>query len=267
MQARSQGGQWFLRIEDLDPPREQKGADKLILETLEAFGLYWDGSITYQGQRHHAYRAALRHLEKRNLTYPCSCSRKEIASVTPKAGGSIYPGTCRNGLATAKTTRSIRVKTDSTHIGFEDALQGPFQQVVSRDVGDFVIKRAQGLYAYQLAVVIDDEAAGITEVVRGTDLLDSTPRQIYLQRLLGLRTPNYVHLPVASNSAGDKLSKQTGAKPIDITNPVETLVKVFDFLGQRPDPDLSSANVDEINAWAIDHWRLDAVPRRKWIAV
>lgn len=243
------------------------GADKQILDALEAYGLYWDGPIIYQGQRQHAYHAALRYLESRGLTYPCSCSRKEIALVTQKTDGSIYPGTCRNGLATGKTVRSIRVKTDSTHISFEDALQGPFQQVVSHDVGDFVIKRAQGLYAYQLAVVVDDEAAGITEVVRGTDLLDNTPRQIYLQRLLGLHTPDYVHLPVASDSAGDKLSKQTGAKPVDITNPVETLLKVIDFLGQCPDPDLSSANVDEINAWAIDHWCLDAVPRAKWIAV
>jgi len=264
LEAKSRGGQWLVRMEDLDPPREQPGAADAILRTLEACGMGWDGSITYQCKRGEAYRAALARLEAQGLVYPCACTRREIAdSALGSDGALIYPGTCRMGLAPGKAPRATRIRVGDTVIKFEDAVQGKIRQDLAAAVGDFVLLRADGLYAYQLAVVVDDAEQGITDVVRGADLLDSTPRQIYLQRLLGLRTPRYLHLPAAVNAAGEKLSKQTLAPPVDARDPVPALAQVMDFLGQAPPAHLRRAPLAEFWRWALAHWDAKHILRRR----
>jgi glutamyl-Q tRNA(Asp) synthetase len=264
LEAKSRGGEWLLRMEDLDTPRAQAGAADAILRTLEACGLHWDGDILYQSRRSAAYRAALMQLEARGLVYACGCSRREIAdSGLGPDGALIYPGTCRKGLAPGKQARATRVRVDHAPIEFEDAVQGRIRQDLAAEVGDFVLLRADGLYAYQLAVVVDDTEQGITDVVRGADLLDSTPRQIYLQRLLGLPTPRYLHLPAAVNAAGEKLSKQTLAPPVDAHDPLPVLVQVLEFLGQAPPEPLRRATLSEFWDWALAHWDARHIPRRR----
>lgn len=264
LEAKSHGGEWLLRMEDLDSPRAQAGAADAILRTLEACGLHWDGDILYQSRRSAAYRAALMQLEARGLVYACGCSRREIAdSGLGPDGALIYPGTCRKGLAPGKQARATRVRVDHAPIEFEDAVQGRIRQDLAAEVGDFVLLRADGLYAYQLAVVVDDTEQGITDVVRGADLLDSTPRQIYLQRLLGLPTPRYLHLPAAVNAAGEKLSKQTLAPPVDAHDPLPVLVQVLEFLGQAPPEPLRRATLSEFWDWALAHWDARHIPRRR----
>ncbi len=262
LEAKTRGGEWLLRMEDLDTPREQPGAADGILRTLEACGMTWDGSVMYQSRRSAAYRAALARLEAQGLVYVCGCSRREIAdSGLGPDGALIYPGTCRNGLAAGKKARATRVRVDHEPIGFEDAVQRKIHQDLAAEVGDFVLLRADGLYAYQLAVVVDDAEQGITDVVRGADLLDSTPRQIYLQRLLGLRTPRYLHLPAAVNAAGEKLSKQTRAAPVAARDPVPALAQVMDFLGQSPPALLRRAPLPEFWSWALAHWDAARIAR------
>src|ERR1700742_4386809 len=218
LEAKAQGGRWLLRMEDLDPPREVPGAADGILRDLEKLGFKWHGPVLYQSRRRDAYEEALAKLGSQ--IFPCACSRSEIAdSALAGIEGPVYPGTCRDGLAPGKTARSLRVRVRSEDIGFDDALQGPIHQDLAKDIGDFVVRRADGCHAYQLAVVVDDAAQGVTHVVRGADLLLSTPRQIHLQTLLGLSHPSYMHLPVAVNAAGEKLSKQTGARPLDLSQP------------------------------------------------
>ena len=264
LEAKSRGGLWLLRIEDLDPPREQAGAADAILRTLEACGMAWDGDIMYQSQRSEAYRAALARLEAQGLVYVCGCSRGEIAdSGLSPDGALIYPGTCRNGLAPGKKARSTRVRVDHALVEFEDAVQGKIHQDLATEAGDFVLSRADGLYAYQLAVVVDDAEQRITDVVRGADLLASTPRQIYLQRLLGLPTPRYLHLPAAVNAAGEKLSKQTQAAPVDARDPVPALAQVMEFLGQAPPAQLRRSTVAEFWSWALSHWDARHIPRQR----
>jgi len=264
LEAKTRGGLWLVRMEDLDPPREQPGASEAILRTLEACGMSWDGEIMYQSRRSEAYRAALSRLEAQGLVYACGCSRREIAdSGLGPDGALIYPGTCRNGLAPGKTPRATRVRVEHEPIGFVDAVQGAQSQDLAAEVGDFVLLRADGLFAYQLAVVVDDAEQGITDVVRGADLLASTPRQIYLQRLLGLPSPRYLHLPAAVNAAGEKLSKQTLAAPVDQRNPVPVLVQVMDFLGQAPPANLRHATLAEFWAWALSRWDAKRIPRRR----
>src|ERR1035441_4169296 len=264
LEAKSRGGLWLVRMEDLDQPREQPGAADAILRTLEACGMSWDGNIMYQSKRSEAYRAALARLEAQGLAYVCGCSRREIAdSGLGPDGALIYPGTCRNGLAPGKTPRATRVRVGHELIEFEDALQGKIRQDLAAEVGDFVLLRADGLYAYQLAVVVDDAEDGITDVVRGADLLDSTPRQIYLQHLLGLRAPRYLHLPAAVNAAGEKLSKQTRAAPVDERDPVPVLAQVMDFLGQAPPAQLRRAPPAEFWRWALAHWDAKHIPRER----
>ena len=264
LEAKRRGGTWLLRMEDLDRPREQPGAADAILRTLEACGMGWDGSILYQSRRSAAYRAALSRLEAQGLAYACGCSRKEIAdSGLGPDGALIYPGTCRTGLAPGKTPRATRLRVVDSAIEFEDALQGKFRQDLATEVGDFVLLRADGLYAYQLAVVIDDADQGITHVVRGADLLASTPRQIYLQRLLGLPTPRYLHLPAAVNAAGEKLSKQTQAPAVDARDPLPALVQVMAFLGQSPPAQLGRSTLAEFWDWALSHWDAQHIPRRR----
>lgn len=263
LDARQQGGEWWVRIEDLDPPRSVPGAADAILRTLDAFGLHWDGPVLYQSHRLDRYQAALEQLRDRGLAYPCSCTRREIArSARPGCGGPVYPGYCRTGVRDPHRPSAIRLRTDHRLISFEDALQGRHDQRLARDVGDFVIYRADGLFAYQLAVVIDDAEQGITQVVRGSDLLDSTPRQIYLQRLLGLATPRYAHLPVALDAHGHKLSKQNGAPALDPRHPGPALWAALCFLGQQPPPELARATPATLLDWAQRHWRLERVPAR-----
>ncbi|MBI3545304.1 MAG: tRNA glutamyl-Q(34) synthetase GluQRS, partial [Gammaproteobacteria bacterium] len=224
LQAKSRGGEWLVRIEDLDPPRAAPGAADNILRTLEACGMYWDGVVLYQSQRHDAYVAALKALEHRGLVYPCACSRREIADSSIQGiDGLIYPGTCRPGLAPGRAPRAWRVQVEDQIVEFTDALQGRMYRHLASDYGDFVLRRADGFFAYQLAVVVDDGEQGITEIMRGADLIESTPRQIYLQRLLGLPTPDYIHLPVALNVQKEKLSKQTLASPVDSAGPQQLL--------------------------------------------
>jgi glutamyl-Q tRNA(Asp) synthetase len=189
-----------------------------------------------QSARLERYRAALDELTRRGLAYPCSCTRKELEdSALAIDGARIYPGTCRHGLASGNAARTLRLRTHGAPIGFADAVQGWIEQRVEQEVGDFVLLRADGIFAYQLAVVVDDMDQGVTDVVRGADLLDSTARQIHLQRLLGARAPRYAHLPVALNAAGEKLSKQTGARPLDLSDPQAELARARQFLGQGED--------------------------------
>ena len=240
LDARSAGGRWLVRIEDLDRPRVRPGAADEILRALERLGLTWDGEVVFQSRRLPLYEEALARLGD---TYLCGCTRREIADSAVSLasdGAQVYPGTCRAGLAPGKTARALRVRT-AGKISFQDRVLGELRQDLESEVGDFVLRRADGQFAYQLAVVVDDAAQGITDVVRGADLLESTPRQIYLQRLLGFTTPRYLHVPVAIDASGDKLSKHTGAQPIDRSD----LRRALRFLGQPPSETLEEA----LGAW------------------
>lgn len=264
LDARSRRGQWFVRIEDIDPPRQMHGASDRILRSLEAHGLTWDGAVMYQSRRIDAYREALDRLGRAGLLYPCACTRKEIADSqrrfahTPSDSTLIYPGTCRSGLAPGRQARAQRVRVDDVTIQFHDRIQGRITQKLAAEVGDFVLHRADGLVAYQLAVVVDDAAQAITSVVRGADLLDSTARQIYLQQLLGLSTPEYAHLPVVVDAAGEKLSKQTRAVPLNDDAAVMNLLLALRFLGIAPDVELGRPS--EVLEWAQHRWDLSGVP-------
>ena len=262
LEARRCGGEWLLRIEDLDTPRSVPGATDAILRALDRHGLHWDGPVWYQSQRREGYEAALERLSRAGLAYPCTCTRRELATLSIHAsdGGPIYPGHCRDGIRQPGRPAAIRLRVTDTPLAFQDAVQGPYAQDLEREVGDFVIRRAAGLFAYQLAVVVDDAAQGITQIVRGGDLLDSTPRQIYLQTLLGLPTPTYAHLPVAVDRRGHKLGKQTGAAPLDLDKPGLALMAALRFLGQNPPFELGGAPPATILAWACTHWRLERVP-------
>jgi len=264
LDARGRGGKWLVRMEDLDPPREAPGAAKAILRTLEAYGFEWDGKVVFQSRRSAAYNAALARLEHEKAVFRCACTRREISdSALSLAGEPIYPGTCRGGLPPGRAARAVRVRVDRGVIAFDDALQGRIEQNLAREDGDFVVRRADGLFAYQLAVVVDDLEQGITDVVRGADLLASTPRQVLLQRLLGSPMPRYMHLPVALNRSGEKLSKQTLAAPLAIEDAPEQLVRALRFLGQAPPADLAGADVPEVWSWARTSWRNDTIPRQR----
>lgn len=270
LDARTQGGEWLVRIEDVDTPRNVAGAADAILTTLEAFGFEWDGSVLYQSRRFEAYAAALDQLKSAGLAYGCACSRKEIAdSATRPAvdGGLAYPGTCRDGLPAGRTARAWRLRVSDDEIAFEDRLQGCVAQHLESDVGDFVLLRADGLFAYQLAVTVDDDFQQISQVVRGADLLASTPRQIWLQSCLGFAAPTYAHLPVAANAAGEKLSKQTLARPLANDIAAAELVRALAFLGQAVPAELARATVAEVWAWALANWSFAAIPRQPAIIV
>ncbi|MFA4969298.1 MAG: tRNA glutamyl-Q(34) synthetase GluQRS [Sulfuritalea sp.] len=262
LEARTRHGEWHLRMEDVDAPRCSAAAAGEILRVLEACGFAWDGEIVWQSRRGEAYAAALERLKAAGRVFPCACTRRELAdSAIAPDGAAIYPGTCRSGLAPGRTARAWRLRVDDARVGFDDAIQGRIVSELARDAGDFILLRADGLFAYQLAVVVDDAEAGITHVVRGADLLASTSRQIYLQQCLGVPTPDYAHLPVVVNAAGEKLSKQTRAAPVDSARPGPALFAALKFLGQRPPAELSAAPVAELWAWAMANWRLAAVPR------
>lgn len=263
LDARATGGRWLVRIEDVDTPRIVPGADHAILRDLESFGLTWDGEVLWQSQRGERYRAALESLRAAGLIYPCRCSRKQIAAASntrARDGGLRYAGTCRNALLTAGGDCAQRVRTHAGLICFDDALQGRQCEDIEREVGDFVLLRADGVWAYQLAVVVDDAEQGVTDIVRGADLLDSTPRQIFLQRLLGYPEPRYLHLPVATNAAGEKLSKQTLARAVADQAPSAALGLALEFLGHAAPAELRGAPVAELLHWASGAWRRDRLP-------
>ncbi len=261
-EAKANAGEWLVRIEDLDPPRTVPGAADSILRTLEACGFAWDGALLYQSERRAAYEEALQKLREQGVLYPCACSRREIADSSLLFQGElVYPGTCRSGLPEARQARSWRIRAPGEPIEFVDAVQGTIRQSLEREVGDFVVKRADGCFAYQLAVVVDDAGQHITDVVRGADLLASTPRQIHLQRRLGLATPRYAHVPVAVDRSGEKLSKQTLAAAIDASHCARSLVEALRFLGQEPPGELERAAPRQIWSWAHSLWQIERVPR------
>ena len=260
LDAKHHQGKWLVRIEDLDTPRTVSGAASNILGTLETYGLHWDEDVIYQSRRTAAYKEVFHRLKDAGAVYPCACSRREIADSALQRGDElVYPGTCRNGMAQGKDARTWRVRVNDTRIAFNDRMQGNIAQDLATEAGDFVVLRADGLFAYQLAVVVDDAAQGITDVVRGADLLYSTPRQIYLQRLLGLTTPTYMHLPVAVNAQGEKLSKQTLARPVAKDNAASTLFDALAFLRQLPPAELRLGTVGQILGWAMANWKTDVL--------
>lgn len=272
--AKANSGKWLLRMEDLDKPREVAGAADTILQQLEAFGLEWDGEIVFQSKRTEIYEEYLHKLKRNGYIYACICSRKEItdSAIINGIDGAIYPKTCFNKTVKLSTSNfnaatsvvnacSWRINVnDAKPVCFNDAIQGEISQHLSTDVGDFIIKRKDGFFAYQLAVVVDDALQNITHIVRGADLLDSTPRQIYLQHLLGLITPNYAHVPIATNIAGEKLSKQTLAEPINAKLAAHQLLNALIFLGQSPPAELMNSGLNEVWHWAIKHWCLASIP-------
>jgi len=264
LQARTNNGRWLVRIEDIDPPREQAGSDKLIIDALHAYGFQWDGPVTYQSESTEKHLSYVEDLLNRKLAYPCKCSRRTLASAMKGALGLIYPGTCRTGCDSTET--AVRIITDDHAVEFHDRLQGSISQQLESESGDFVIHRRDGLIAYHLAVVVDDHLQSISEIVRGIDLIDSTPRQIHLQRQLGFATPDYLHIPVAINSTGQKLSKLTGAKAIPLTNPRPVLVAALAALRQETEPELELASLDDIWAWAAAHWKLDPMAELATVA-
>ena len=267
LDARHQQGEWLLRMEDLAPPREVAGASDDILRTLEQLGLGWDGPIVYQSARHSLYEEALVSLRQQGHLFDCGCSRKEIAeSAMPGESTAVYPGTCRNGLAPGRSPRSVRVRSQAIEISVHDRLQPAFSQQLESDVGDFIVHRADGLFSYQIAVVVDDAEQRISHIVRGADLLDSTPRQIYLQQLLGLPVPDYMHLPVAVNADADKLSKQTHALPVDTGNARDVVIDVLRYLHQPLPESPRDASLDELWHWAIEHWDSTTIPVRHSLA-
>ena len=232
LDARAHNGVWLVRIEDIDPPRDVPGADKQILETLARLGMVSDEPVVWQSDRYDLYEAALAKLTQKGLVYGCACSRREIAAAQAELGLAphVYPGTCRNGT-NGRPARALRLRTVDETIEFRDRRCGVFAENLEQDVGDFVIRRADGLWAYQLAVVVDDADQGVNNVVRGEDLLDNTPRQIYLQRQLDIPTPQYFHVALAVDSNGMKLSKQTHAPAIDAEEPLPLLLAAARHLG------------------------------------
>jgi len=262
-QARHQKGKWLVRIEDIDQPRCSPSATKLILDALDTYGMHWDDSVTYQSQRSEYYQAALEQLNKNQLTYGCACTRKQLSEQSsPISTPSVYPGTCREGLKKGEIARSIRLRTHHQKVSFQDRIQGNVSQDIYQDVGDFIIKRADNIFAYQLAVVVDDHEQKITEVVRGSDMLDSTPRQIFLQQCLSYSTPDYIHIPLAINADGSKLSKQTHARAIPLNDPRPMLISALTFLCQHPPPELRESNIESIWGWIIEHWSLKSIPTK-----
>ena len=248
-------------MEDVDEPRCSQAHADDILRMLEAYGFEWEGEVLYQSRRKALYQGELDRLAASGQAYPCACSRSEVAdSSLVGIEGPIYPGICRGGLH-GRAPRAWRVRVDAGPVCFEDRLQGEYCQNLEADIGDFVVRRADGFFAYQLAVVADDHAQGVTHVVRGADLIASTPRQIHLQRLLGYATPSYLHLPVAVNEAGQKLSKQTLAAPLESSKAGPSLVAALRFLGQQPEPDLARAQGGQVLAWALENFVPTAMPR------
>jgi glutamyl-Q tRNA(Asp) synthetase len=258
LDARAHGGSWLLRIEDIDEARAQADAAEAIMACLSAHGMQWDEKPVWQSRRKALYREAFERLG--DAAYACGCSRREIADSRigiASDGAAVYPGTCRAGLAPGRAPRAWRLRVPDDTVIFEDRWVGTVRQRLATEVGDFVLKRADGFWAYQLAVVVDDADQGITDVVRGADLLDSTARQIHLQRLLHLPTPRYMHVPVLTNVLGEKLSKQTGAQALDNAEPLANLVRAAQFLRlPLPQPrTLAEFWESAVAAWRDRHLR------------
>ena len=260
--ARAHGGRWLVRMEDLDPPREMAGAADDILRTLEAFGFEWDGGVAYQSRRYDLYHEALGRLKAKGLVYPCDCSRKDWqAAARAGADGFVYNGCCA-GLDPQRAlhkTPAWRVRVPDEIIGFDDAVVGHYAQNLAHDIGDFVLLRADGFWAYQLAVVADDAAQGITHIVRGQDLLVSTPRQLWLQRALDAPEPHYAHLPLLVNGAGQKWSKQTLAPALDLGAREALLRQVMAYLKLPAAPEVGRAQ--DLLAWGVRHWDMAKGPK------
>ncbi|RJX34214.1 MAG: tRNA glutamyl-Q(34) synthetase GluQRS [Oxalobacter sp.] len=268
LEARTQWGQWLVRIEDVDATRCRPEYEAAILRTLDSFGFRYDHRVMRQSERAGAYQKALNRLFHEAPIFACACTRKEIGdSRVGSDGAPIYPGTCRVQMPEGKEARAWRIRVNDHVFAFEDAIQGHIEQNLATEVGDFVLLRADGMFAYQLAVIVDDAEQEITHVVRGADLIDSTPRQIYLQERLGVPTPQYAHLPVAVGFSGEKLSKQTLAVPLEDDKPVPALWQAMHFLGQQPPEDLRKASVSEFWEWAMHHWTLDKVPKIRSIII
>jgi glutamyl-Q tRNA(Asp) synthetase len=259
LDARAAGGQWLVRIEDLDPPRERPGAADEILFTLDRLGLCWDGPVLRQSTRGDAYAAALERLQSDGRIRECCCTRAALAELSQNslraAGDDLFhPRSCLSGRPGATSRRALRFRVPDRDVSFRDRVQGEVRVNVAGSVGDFVLKRKDGLYAYQLAVVVDDEAQGITHVVRGADLLQSTPRQILLQNALGLPGLEYMHVPIAVNASGLKLSKSSDAPGLAATGSTLQLMAALEFLGQDPPQVLRAATAGEVLAWAVPNW-------------
>ena len=261
--ARSNDGKWLVRMEDLDPPREMPGAASHILHTLEAFGFEWDGEVAYQSRRYALYEETLCRLKTAGLVYPCYCSRKDWqAGARRGADGFVYNGRCRHPdqrPALQGKQPAWRILVPDRVIGFSDGIVGGYAQNLAGDIGDFVLLRADGYWAYQLAVVADDAEQDVTHIVRGQDLLVSTPRQIYLQQCLGVPTPQYAHLPLLTNAQGQKWSKQTLAPALDLNRREQLLRQVFRYLNlpEAPETDRPAELLD----WAVAHWDMGKVPK------
>lgn len=262
-EARSRGGSWLVRIDDVDRLRCSPAHTGDILRTLELHGLYWDEAVLYQSQRDEIYRAALERLGADGRVFPCTCPRRELA-----ASGPVYPGTCRTRyLHPPPGGYALRLRVDEAAVGFDDRLQGRIEQNLRGEVGDFIVRRRDGIHAYHLATVIDDAEQDITEVLRGIDLLDSTPRQILLQERLGLLRPDYCHIPVLTDRGGIKLSKQAGARPVNSDTPSDNLWLTLKLTGLCPSPELLGAPPEEILAWAVAHWNVQYLPPERNIEI
>ncbi len=259
LDARACGGRWLLRMEDLDPPREVPGAQAAILRTLENYGFEWDGALLRQSQRHAAYAEVIERLLQQGLAYACTCSRKQLE------GQPVYPGTCRNALHD-RHNAAIRIRVPELEYHFVDRVQGEYRQHLGRDVGDFIIQRRDGLYAYQLAVVVDDALQGVTDIVRGADLLDNTPRQLYLQELLGLPQPRYLHIPLLIQPDGHKLGKSFRSPPLPAEQAAPLLCRALRTLGQPVPDDLAHSLPGDVLAWGIAHWDATRIPHRATLA-
>ena len=259
LQARVNNGEWLLRIEDVDTTRRVAGAEDAILRTLDRFGFEWDGELVRQSQRTAAYRQALDKLESDDRVFPCTCSRKLLAQTAIEQSG-VYPGTCRAHRLPSAHEHAVRLRVPDLDISFDDAIIGEYRQSLASDCGDFVVKRRDGLFAYQLAVVVDDALQGITEVVRGADLLDSTPRQIFLQQCLDYAQPDYLHVPLILDPDGHKLSKSEGAAELNPDRPAKSLYAALDHLGQQPPAELAHAGSADIWQWASENWNIQRIP-------
>ena len=257
LQARASGGEWYVRIDDIDPPREVPGAADSILRTLEHYGLQWDGEIVYQSHRLDAYRDALHQLAAMGVTYECSCSRKQVDQVARRGmNGMIYPGTCRSGCEQNSPQTSVRLRTDDVTITVEDLIQPALSVNMESDIGDYIILRADKLFAYHLATVVDDALDGFTEIVRGKDQYSLTPQHIFLQQKLGVETPQYAHLPLLTNQRGEKLAKSSQATAVDSMLNNTVWSSILTALGMQADPGLLKENNETILHWALGKWDL-----------
>jgi glutamyl-Q tRNA(Asp) synthetase len=256
LDARANQGKWLMRVEDLDPPREPAGSADLILQQLQDLGMNWDDEVLYQSARMDAYEEVVALLQDKGLCYPCDCTRPQIREM-----GLVYNGSCRERSIPPAKPYAIRLKTDALEIGFDDEIQGRFSQQLELDAGDFVIRRKDELFAYQLAVVVDDEFQHITHVVRGWDLLDSTPRQIYLQRMLEYQEMSYAHIPIIVDEKGQKLSKQAFAPSIETDRASDAIYKALIFLGQAPPVEIAIERPESQLQWAIENWDSQGVAK------